>query len=202
MEDEHEQEMSSLRSRRKKSSMCLTSCFNGSQHRRGFSLDASSSSSMPSPRRSPSIWVRSKPNDHTVTDIKGKCNNFTSRRHKRHASADFSYDPLSYALNFEEDNQAAEELPIRNFSARLPSSPSKASGMLFTPTSKTTPRSPPETCRLSRSLDLEVENMKKSTDEVANPRAAAVAELRRSLEEQSSPAAVSHSSQEILVELC
>lgn len=193
MEDEHE--MSSLRLRLKKSSMSLTSCFNGSQHRRGFSLDASSSSSsMPSPRRLSSIWICSKPNDHM--DIKGKC----KRRHRRHASADFSYDPLSYALNFDDSNQVVngdEELPIRNFSAKLPASPLRASKMLLAPT---TPRSPTETCRLSKSL--EVSNMKKRTDEVADARAAAVAEVRRSLEEQSSQVAVSHSSREILVELC
>ncbi|KAK7260917.1 hypothetical protein RIF29_27217 [Crotalaria pallida] len=45
------------------------------------------------------------------------------RRHHQRAtqSADFSYDPSSYALNFE--NESPEEFPFRNFSSRLPASP-------------------------------------------------------------------------------
>ncbi|OMO80397.1 hypothetical protein COLO4_24105 [Corchorus olitorius] len=45
--------------------------------------------------------------------------------HGRRHSADFRYDPSSYALNFDEgknDNQL-DEFPLRNFSARLPRSP-------------------------------------------------------------------------------
>ncbi|KAJ1382377.1 hypothetical protein SESBI_44293 [Sesbania bispinosa] len=45
-------------------------------------------------------------------------------RHRRRYSADFHYDALSYALNFEDD--ASDERPVddlRSFSARLPASP-------------------------------------------------------------------------------
>ncbi|KAL5185201.1 hypothetical protein HKD37_17G048744 [Glycine soja] len=42
--------------------------------------------------------------------------------HRQSQSADFSYDPSSYALNFEDDSP--QEFPFRNFSSRLPSSPS------------------------------------------------------------------------------
>ncbi|KAK7383480.1 hypothetical protein VNO78_29159 [Psophocarpus tetragonolobus] len=41
--------------------------------------------------------------------------------HRQSQSADFSYDPSSYALNFE--NDSPEEIPFRNFSSRLPPSP-------------------------------------------------------------------------------
>jgi len=41
--------------------------------------------------------------------------------HRQSQSADFSYDPSSYALNFE--NESPEEVPFRNFSSRLPPSP-------------------------------------------------------------------------------
>lgn len=44
------------------------------------------------------------------------------RHHRQSLSADFSYDPSSYALNFENE-EGHEELPIRNFSSRLPASP-------------------------------------------------------------------------------
>lgn len=48
----------------------------------------------------------------------------------RKASGDFRYDPISYALNFDEgeeddaDVAEAERLRIKNFSSRLPASPS------------------------------------------------------------------------------
>ncbi|KAE9602336.1 hypothetical protein Lal_00050240 [Lupinus albus] len=58
--------------------------------------------------------------------LKEKCTNFISRigRHHRRHSADFHYDPLSYALNFE-DNAADDRSvhDLKSFSARLPSSP-------------------------------------------------------------------------------
>ncbi|XVF88233.1 hypothetical protein PTKIN_Ptkin19aG0033600 [Pterospermum kingtungense] len=77
-------------------------------------------------------------------DIKDKCRNLINRighgpghrhsrshshipshNHGRRYSADFRYDPSSYALNFDrgmEDSQF-EEFPYRNFTARLPPSP-------------------------------------------------------------------------------
>lgn len=42
--------------------------------------------------------------------------------HRQSQSADFSYDPSSYALNFENESPE-EEFPVRNFSSRLPASP-------------------------------------------------------------------------------
>ncbi|KAA8525531.1 hypothetical protein F0562_007386 [Nyssa sinensis] len=76
-------------------------------------------------KRSPSTWLRSRA--HELPEIKGKCRNLISRmgRHRRN-SADFSYDPLSYALNFDDgaaDDDRDDGSPVRNFSRRLPRSP-------------------------------------------------------------------------------
>ncbi|CAI9775497.1 unnamed protein product [Fraxinus pennsylvanica] len=104
MGDEHE--MSSLRERRKKSPISL-SCF----FQRNHSFDGSSSSPRSptsTPKKSPSAWIRSKA--HDFPEIKHKCRNLISRigRQRCHSSADFSYDPLSYSLNFDHDDHAYE----------------------------------------------------------------------------------------------
>ncbi|KAI6681350.1 hypothetical protein NL676_035231 [Syzygium grande] len=43
------------------------------------------------------------------------------------AASEFGYDPMSYALNFEDDRsqESDEEFLLRNFSARLPVSPDR-----------------------------------------------------------------------------
>ncbi|XP_022732403.1 kininogen-1 [Durio zibethinus] len=48
--------------------------------------------------------------------------------HGRRHSADFRYDPSSYALNFDEgsDDSQLDGFPFRNFSARLPPSPTSS----------------------------------------------------------------------------
>ncbi|GAB2233547.1 hypothetical protein Droror1_Dr00002773 [Drosera rotundifolia] len=74
--------------------------------------------------RSASTWIKST----TTPDIKDKCFHLFSRRRCRrrcNASAgEFRYDPLSYALNFEdEDDERMDEFPLQGFSARLPPSP-------------------------------------------------------------------------------
>lgn len=68
---------------------------------------------------------------HELPLFKDKCRNLLSRfgRGKRRCSGDFKYDPLSYALNFDEgplefgDEEGDESGFSRNFSARLPASP-------------------------------------------------------------------------------
>ncbi|GAB2275408.1 hypothetical protein Dimus_010170 [Dionaea muscipula] len=80
--------------------------------------------------RSASTWIRS-----TKPEIKDKCANLLSRigkgcgggaatrRSYTNKTAHFRYDPLSYALNFEDDDGSRlDEFPLRNFSARLPPS--------------------------------------------------------------------------------
>ncbi|GMH12474.1 hypothetical protein Nepgr_014315 [Nepenthes gracilis] len=57
--------------------------------------------------------------------MKEKCINLLSRIGKSRRgnnAAEFRYDPLSYALNFDDDTRI-DEFPLRNFSARLPPSP-------------------------------------------------------------------------------
>ncbi|KMT19001.1 hypothetical protein BVRB_2g030970 [Beta vulgaris subsp. vulgaris] len=46
-------------------------------------------------------------------------------RNRRANSVEFGYDPLSYSLNFEDDDSHLDEYPLRNFSSRLPPSPVK-----------------------------------------------------------------------------
>ncbi|KAA3458048.1 histidine-rich glycoprotein-like [Gossypium australe] len=61
--------------------------------------------------------------------IKEKCRNLMAwigkGGHKHYASSDFSYDPMSYALNFEDESSRADELPFVNFSSRLRSTPDR-----------------------------------------------------------------------------
>ncbi|KAK3021241.1 hypothetical protein RJ639_047513 [Escallonia herrerae] len=150
---EDERETSALRHRRKKSSMSLSSCF----HRRRGSFDSSSSASsapLPSPnlKSPPPSWLRSKA--HELPEFRGKCRSLMSKmgRHRRHSS-DFSYDPLSYALNFEEDDHGVaetEEAPFRDFASRLPSSPP-------------TPRAVEGTQRLA-ALNVEMPEVKKRVE--------------------------------------
>lgn len=77
------------------------------------------------------IWLKKKVASHDFKDeIKDKCitvfsriGNASSGKHKRHSSAEFRYDPLSYSLNFEDGFDCDDEAPLRNFSSRLPPSP-------------------------------------------------------------------------------
>lgn len=67
-------------------------------------------------------------------NLKHKCRTLMSRMgnttprggnkyHRKSQSTDFRYDPLSYALNFEDDDALMDAYPYLNFSARLPRSP-------------------------------------------------------------------------------
>ncbi|PSS11187.1 hypothetical protein CEY00_Acc15460 [Actinidia chinensis var. chinensis] len=126
---EDERETAYLRQQRRKK-MSLSCCFHG------HNLDTSaydSTASFPSvgklsPIMSPSSWFRSKGGDFPET--KGKCrrsniiHKIGGRHARRHHSADFSYDPLSYALNFDEGGRGgSEDGHIEEFSSRLPVSP-------------------------------------------------------------------------------
>jgi hypothetical protein len=101
-----------------KSSICFSCCF--SHHR-------------VKPRIVRSSSLRTHNHNHNnssrSTDfpyLKEKCSNFFSRitHHRRRHSADFHYDALSYALNFEDDaNDDKSVNDLTSFSARLPASP-------------------------------------------------------------------------------
>ncbi|KAF3964219.1 hypothetical protein ACB098_01G320000 [Castanea mollissima] len=141
---------SSLR-QKLKSSLC---CFHSHSQRDDNSVNFPSDSQEPRLYRSTSM--RLKPRgclaSHDVLippELKDKCKNLMSRigaggggRHRRRHSADFKYDPLSYALNFDEGenddghgygygngdgngepSRDSVDVQLRNFASRLPASP-------------------------------------------------------------------------------
>ncbi|VVB14027.1 unnamed protein product [Arabis nemorensis] len=91
--------------------------------------------------RSPYEWLKSTAQELEIRDrcrrvksrIKVTCRNNNCayncvHNHQRHHQSqsypgDFSYDPLSYALNFEDDVRADEDGSFPSFTARLPASP-------------------------------------------------------------------------------
>ncbi|CAN4076899.1 unnamed protein product [Withania somnifera] len=167
MENEHD--MSSLRAKYETTSS-LSCCFFNS-HRRSDLFESS-----PSPTRFSSCWFRNKTtHDQSFPEIRGKCKSFIHRmdRQRRHVSADFSYDPLSYAMNFEDDETSFddyEDFPARNFAARLPLSlPSK--------------EKIPITNMLDHDLTLPMRvNMKSKSFKFPEQRSRAIEERGRSLE--------------------
>ncbi|KAK7347161.1 hypothetical protein VNO80_21688 [Phaseolus coccineus] len=99
---------------RLRSSLCFSCCFPHHRVR-------------PKIVRSASLNNKLRSSDFPFPHLKEKCCNFINRiggRHRRRHSADFRYDALSYALNFEDD--ASDERSVddlKSFSARLPASP-------------------------------------------------------------------------------
>ncbi|KAH0670718.1 hypothetical protein KY290_026115 [Solanum tuberosum] len=153
MENEHD-DTSCLRTRRKTSSS-LSCCFINSHRRSDLLIESS-----PSPSRFSSCWFRNKiKHDHNSPEIRGKCKSFIHRmgRPRRHVSADFSYDPLSYAMNFDDDDEPYEEFPARNFAARLPLSPPSKDKIPIT-------------------------NMQSKSFKLSDQRSRAIQDVRRSLE--------------------
>ncbi|MQL77758.1 hypothetical protein Taro_010176 [Colocasia esculenta] len=122
---------SSSLKQRIRSSNCFSCCFRG-YGGEGDALDSAGESRPPSLIRSSSVWIRSRAQD--LPELKDKCRSFISRirrpRGGRQPSADFRYDPLSYALNFDEGPDFDDEEEIspaefryRSFSSRLPPTP-------------------------------------------------------------------------------
>ncbi|XP_038890730.1 homeobox protein MOX-2 [Benincasa hispida] len=125
-----------------KSSLCLSCCLrkhrNGHHHHhhhhhhhRRMSISSDGDSPGPLMRCSS---AKDKSRSRESPEIKDRRPHFISRlgRHgRRHsASADFRYDALSYALNFDEgydEGHVDDDFPLRNFSSRLPASPRKSS---------------------------------------------------------------------------
>ncbi|KAL2318047.1 hypothetical protein Fmac_031923 [Flemingia macrophylla] len=123
-----------------KSSMC---CFTGQQEglekgggegvyrkfRMPISPATPSSSSSSSSSASASTWfkLRSASTATAAERVRGR--SLKSRmgrkflQHRQSQSADFSYDPSSYALNFENESPQENDSPFRSFSSRLPPSP-------------------------------------------------------------------------------
>ncbi|EPS70617.1 hypothetical protein M569_04143 [Genlisea aurea] len=114
--------------RRIKQSICFSCCFPRLQR---ISL---SSEAIPSPSdENPTVnWINNGGGGgglhdcSSFSEIRDKCRailgcavfSFKRRRH-----ADLRYDPLSYALNFEDGFEYDGDSPLRNFSARMPPSP-------------------------------------------------------------------------------
>jgi 3-methyladenine DNA glycosylase Mpg len=98
----------------RQSSLCFSCCFNGSNGEE----EAPAASLL----RSSSVWIREK-----ARGIPGMVQKFNRNRKE---SGDFRYDPISYALNFDmgeeydADLAQGEMLRLKNFSSRLPASPS------------------------------------------------------------------------------
>ncbi|XP_059637831.1 uncharacterized protein LOC132279806 [Cornus florida] len=120
---EDEQSTSPSLKNKLKQTLCLSCCFRSN---RRDTLDSPSSDDKPRLLRTPSTWLKSRAQE--LPEIKDKCRHLITRigkHHRRHSSADFRYDPLSYSLNFDggyEDTQL-DDVPLRNFSSRLPASP-------------------------------------------------------------------------------
>ncbi|XP_009341841.2 histidine-rich glycoprotein-like [Pyrus x bretschneideri] len=76
-------------------------------------------------------------NHYEFAELKDKCRNWIGRMHgrgnghgragRRHHSADFKYDALSYALNFDHEESNLEDDPLLGFSSRLPHSQPRTS---------------------------------------------------------------------------
>ncbi|XP_030477408.1 uncharacterized protein LOC115694419 [Syzygium oleosum] len=115
---------------RSPSSPCLLFfCFHDAAYHEAASLDCDDSNHRKAARL-PCSWLRSTAQELPLPEIRYKCRRIIMRigrcRRQGHvAASEFGYDPMSYALNFEDDRSrdSDEELPARNFSARLPVSP-------------------------------------------------------------------------------
>lgn len=123
--------MGNLKEKRRSRSVCLPACFSSSTHPFDVLDDED--------------YVRA-PRSPMIPEIKDRCRNLMSRiggarqgrGRRRSASADFSYDASSYALNFEDETtRADDQLLLQGLSSRLPPS---ASGSLTPPEKSTTSR--------------------------------------------------------------
>ena len=116
-----------------KSSIC---CFSGTihAHPHGFEDYGDSSYDKLNPLRtprtpiSPATWLKRSAIELGDSHRGGRGRHFMSRmglkHHRLSQSADFTYDPSSYALNFDDDSRAGnDEFPFRGFASRLPASP-------------------------------------------------------------------------------
>lgn len=76
--------------------------------------------------RSPYAWLKSTAQE---LEIKDRCRGLIRRKGKSHrrrqSSSDFRYDAESYSLNFEDDFNKEDELPLHDFVARLPATPDR-----------------------------------------------------------------------------
>ncbi|KAM1424814.1 hypothetical protein ACFX1X_017495 [Malus domestica] len=118
---------SPLHQKRHLRSICLSGCFSGMSTHPFDVLDNDADYY----HNSNNQRARTPPPRSPLPEIKGRCMQLISkigggvrsgRVRRRNASADFSYDPSSYALNFEDDACKADDQLLNGFSARLSAS--------------------------------------------------------------------------------
>lgn len=105
---------------------CLSCCFPGGRREAADGDDGE----QPRLVRASSSWLRSRAQD--IPELREKCRSLISRmgrRSGRRHPADFRYDALSYAMNFDEgeDEALVGDFRYRNFSSRLAPTPPPAS---------------------------------------------------------------------------
>ncbi|XP_027333326.1 uncharacterized protein LOC113848136 [Abrus precatorius] len=127
------QRQTSLREKLKSSICCFTGTVHHDplDHGEGFYSKLHIPRTPTSPAGSTaSSWFKinsvKSPTSHEFEAPRVSGRSLRSRMNRRNnnrqsQSADFSYDPSSYALNFE--SECPEQFPFRNFSSRLPASP-------------------------------------------------------------------------------
>uniref|UniRef100_A0A7C8ZD22 Uncharacterized protein n=1 Tax=Opuntia streptacantha TaxID=393608 RepID=A0A7C8ZD22_OPUST len=94
-----------------------TTFFCASGHEYSKVLEGSSDNNNPTIRLS--TWLKLE-----LPEIKGLFSGKIGRNRHRRNSAEFSYDPLSYALNFDHgESRMDHQYPLPNFSSRIPPSP-------------------------------------------------------------------------------
>ncbi|KAJ8492630.1 hypothetical protein OPV22_014351 [Ensete ventricosum] len=103
---------------------CFTSCFRPDGGDQGEPIYGERAARPVT--RSPTSWIRPEHRGKCL----GKGCHCGGGRHRRRPSTEFTYDPLSYALNFDEGYEVesptfAEQLRLRCFSSQLPASPSR-----------------------------------------------------------------------------
>nr|XP_043622353.1 uncharacterized protein LOC122593946 [Erigeron canadensis] len=121
--------------------LCFSCCFTTNNRHESLHFESSSSSNKYNNNNNnnppmflistSSQWIKSRASVD-IPEIKNKCRNMLGRignqnHRRRRSSADFSYDPLSYALNFEEDYVEDDKNHGKDFSKRLPPSPPQSS---------------------------------------------------------------------------
>ena len=110
----------SFRRKLKTSIFCGSSCCNHDEGDESKALEPSEHHNNNNNKKA-MTWLKSE-----LPEIKGLFYGKIGRNRGRRNSADFRYDPLSYALNFDHDDSRIDDLdqyPLRNFSSRLPPSP-------------------------------------------------------------------------------